>query len=650
MESIAETKVCKHCNSKFEITDKDLEFYEKVSPTFNLETGLEKERPDSDNELIKDLWNWKVKYLIPTPTLCPDCRQQKRLSFRNERKLYKRKCDLTNKDIISIYSPDKTYPVYEANTWKSDKYNPLLYWNDFDFSKPFFEQIWNLINKTPKQSVFRSLSCINSSYVNYCSWMSDCYLIFDSMESQNCMYWLKVSYCNNCIDCDYTIKSELCYYCSDCSDCYKLNYSLHSIDCKNSSFLNDCIWCTNCYMCKWLRNKSYYIKNIQYSKEEYHSILNRKQKKPLHILKLQFDDFSLKIPTRNCFINNSEKSTWNNINNSNNLHNCFDVFDVNNCKYSSRIFWSTDCYDYESRGHNTSKIYNSIWTWSNSSEVLFCVCTMSNTTRVLYSMLSTWCSDCFWCINMKDAKYCILNKQYTKEEYNRLVPKIIEHMMKTGEWWEFFPSSLSPFWYNETVAQEYFPLNRSDVIPAKAEIYSKEEVIKRYNDSEILKSNNSNESSKSFREFIDSWSSQEWQDSLKRPVFENKTGLKKGKIFNRSNYESPKPNVDKIIPASKLPEDISDIPDDILNWAIECEVTKKPFRIIKEELDFYRKHNLPIPRRHPDQRHLDRIKLRNPRKLYDRNCDKCGKDIKTTYSPERPEIVYCEECYNKEVY
>jgi len=62
-----------------------------------------------------------------------------------------------------------------------------------------------------------------------------------------------------------------------------------------------------------------------------------------------------------------------------------------------------------------------------------------------------------------------------------------------------------------------------------------------------------------------------------------------------------------------------------LNWAIECEITKKPFKIIREELEFYRKHNLPIPRRHPDQRHLDRMKLRNPRKLFMRKCDKCKK-------------------------
>jgi len=86
-----------------------------------------------------------------------------------------------------------------------------------------------------------------------------------------------------------------------------------------------------------------------------------------------------------------------------------------------------------------------------------------------------------------------------------------------------------------------------------------------------------------------------------------------------------------------------------LNWAIECEITKKPFRIIKQELDFYRKHNLPIPKIHPDQRHIERLALRNPRKLFRRICDKCGKDIQTTYAPKRPEIIYCENCYNKEI-
>jgi hypothetical protein len=207
-------------------------------------------------------------------------------------------------------------------------------------------------------------------------------------------------------------------------------------------------------------------------------------------------------------------------------------------------------------------------------------------------------SDCFACVGLRNKQYCVFNKQYSKEEYEALVPKIIEHMAKAGEWGEFFPSSISPFGYNETVAQEYFPMTREET-------------------------------------------------------------LAKGFIW--SDYEPPFPKVEKTIPASKLPENIEDVPDDILNWAIECEITKRPFRIIKQELDFYRKHRLPIPKRHPDQRHLDRMALRNPRKLFERTCDcpDCAKNhaapdgkptkFLTTYSPDRSEKVYCEKCYAKEI-
>jgi len=98
-------KKCKKCTQNFEITNQDLEFYKKISPKFD----------------------WKV-YEISAPTLCPDCRQQRRLSFRNERNLYRRKCDATGKSIISIYSPDKEYKVYNSDFWWSDKWDAMDYW------------------------------------------------------------------------------------------------------------------------------------------------------------------------------------------------------------------------------------------------------------------------------------------------------------------------------------------------------------------------------------------------------------------------------------------------------------------------------------------------------------------------------------------
>ena len=91
-DPIIQWKVCTVSGTEFPITQSDLDFYEKISPTF---AGQ--------------------KFAIPTPTLCPEERQRRRLSFRNERRLYKRKCDLTGKDIVSIYSPEKPYKVYDQS-------------------------------------------------------------------------------------------------------------------------------------------------------------------------------------------------------------------------------------------------------------------------------------------------------------------------------------------------------------------------------------------------------------------------------------------------------------------------------------------------------------------------------------------------------
>ncbi|MBP7008063.1 hypothetical protein KBB05_05150 [Patescibacteria group bacterium] len=51
----------------------------------------------------------------------------------------------------------------------------------------------------------------------------------------------------------------------------------------------------------------------------------------------------------------------------------------------------------------------------------------------------------------------------------------------------------------------------------------------------------------------------------------------------------------------------------------------------KAEIDFYRKHNLPLPRKHPDVRHEERMKLRPGRTLFLRTCDCCGKEMLSVY-------------------
>ncbi|MDD3302355.1 MAG: hypothetical protein PHN31_02285 [Candidatus Gracilibacteria bacterium] len=634
-EKTVETKTCKQCQSKFDVTDKDLEFYEKVSPVFT--TCHPEFVSEGQSQIIKNLGNGKIKYLIPTPTLCPECRQQRRLSFRNERKLYKRKCGATGENIISIYSPDKHFNVYNQEFWWSDKWNPLEYGKDYDFSKSFFEQFKDLALVQPRISL-HNVNNEDSFFINQCGYSKKCYLSFNTDYSENCYYCNNVFKSNNCLDLYNADNCELCYNSVDIKNSYKIKDSQICKNCSDIYYGYNLVNCKNCFGCINLSNKEHYIFNKKYSKQDYYDKVNELLNNKSNSLDI-YNNLKLQLAHKYININNSESILGDNVFDSKNMKYCFDCFSDENLAYCCIVSDGKNIYDFDIGGYYSELNYEVVSSGDNNNNICFNSNIWGHSNNIYYCDIVINSSNLFGCIGIRNKSYCILNKQYTKEQYEELVPKIIEHMMKTGEWGEFFPSSISPFGYNETVAQEFFPLSREDVlypiIPAKAGIY---------NNSLSSGTNVKNPFSNANNKNVNLRNSSLLSEGQTINTFLH------GPIFNWSDYEVPFPKVDKIIKANILPINIKDIPDDILNWAIECEVTKKPFRIITQELEFYRKHNLPIPRRHPDQRHLDRMALRNPRKLYDRKCDKCKKEIGTTYSPDRKEIVYCEECYNKEIY
>lgn len=245
-ETLVQTKICRHCSLSFPITDKDLEFYEKVSPIFN-----------------------GKKYPIPSPTLCPDCRQQRRLSFRNERKLYKRKCDATGRDIISIYSPDKPFKVYHPSFWRSDKWDIMEYGKSFDFDRGFFEQFGELMREVPKESLFVDPENVNCDYVNAVGCSSDCYLIFDSDYCENCLYGNNIKHSSSTVDALFVNHCQNCYSITDCSHCNTVLFGWGCNSSSESMYVVDLENAHHCFLSHTVYNKSYVFENEQYSKEEY---------------------------------------------------------------------------------------------------------------------------------------------------------------------------------------------------------------------------------------------------------------------------------------------------------------------------------------------------------------------------------------------
>ena len=276
-ENIVETKTCPLSGEQFHITDKDLEFLDRLSPVLD-----------------------DKKYLLDTPVICHEERVRRKYSWRNERKLYTRKCDLTGRHIISIYHPDQPFPVYEQNIWWGDDWDPLEYGMNFDPNRPFFEQYQELQNKVPRICIINKQS-ENSDYCNYSQKNKDCYLTFGSHFNEDLTYVHYAAETKGCIDCFWAQKSEYCYDCVDVDGCYQLFYSQNSINCSNSYFLKNCIGCKDCFGCVNLRNKQYHIFNEKLSKEEYEkriAQLNLGSIKTVSKLKQVFRDFAIKFPVK----------------------------------------------------------------------------------------------------------------------------------------------------------------------------------------------------------------------------------------------------------------------------------------------------------------------------------------------------------------
>lgn len=527
------------------------------------------------------------KINLPEPSLCPSCRRQWRFAWRNERKLYHRTCDLTGKQIISVYAPDSPYKVYEQHEWQTDKWDGMESGKDFDFNRPFFEQFDELMKQTPKISMFASQN-INSDYSNGAQQDKNCYMIFVSDHDEDCLYSYGIDSCKDCLECLNCYKCELCIECIDCSGSYNLRYCEQSHNCSDSFFLSDCKGCSNCFGCYGIKNKEYHIFNENNSKEDYLKKLADLNTGNRQSFMAAQKAFQSRVQTQqiNQYYDgmNNQNVTGDHIVNCRNCIECYDSGDLEDCGYLIFSFKSKDCFDGHVVVDGCELCYGTISTIHQYNTQFTFVSFYSRDS--LYLDHCQYCKNCFGCSALKHQEYCILNKQYPPEEYEKMKNKIIGHMKKTGEWGSPLPAALSPFGYNETVAQEFYPLSKEDA----------------------LKQN--------FK----------WYDDVDAET---------------SAYQGP---------VNQVPDNADQINEGLSKQIFICEKSNKPYKFIPQEIKLYKQFNVPLPKLCFDERHLARISRRNPRRLWKRNCQKCGCDLMSSYSPDRPETIYCEECYLQTVY
>ena len=211
-----EIKTCQNCKQNFTIDPEDFAFYDKIK--------------------------------VPPPPWCPECRVVRKMIWRNERTLYRKKCDLCQKDIISVYPQQSSYKVYCSNCWNGDSWDAVDYGQNMDFSTSFFEQFKDLQEKVPRLALL-NLKSTNSDYQNYATENKNCYMIVSAIGDEDCYYGYRILYSKDCFDCYDIDKCELCYECKECTQSYSSSYSVLSENLINCSFCFDCKNCQNCFGC-----------------------------------------------------------------------------------------------------------------------------------------------------------------------------------------------------------------------------------------------------------------------------------------------------------------------------------------------------------------------------------------------------------------
>lgn len=590
-----ETRQCQNCKNEFVIEPDDFAFYEKIH--------------------------------VPPPTFCPECRFERRMTWRNDWHLFKKREARTGEEMIFSLFPDESpVKIYDKDFWNSDQWDPMTYGRDYDWDRSFFEQFKDLFHTVP----IPAHSYYNLSNCEYCTNannLKNCYLVRGASASEDSAYLIWDQASKHCFDSHMTSRCELGYGNVNTTNCYKSFFSVDCEDCQEIVLCRDCIGCNNCVGCVGLRNQSYAIFNHVYPKEEYMKRLeafNIGSSNSFETLKRDAFAFWRTRPHKYMHGRRNINASGDYIHESKNAYLCYRARGMEDTKYCANILRGPvkDCRDYANWGQNAELMYECLVSGDNVSNIKFCTQVYRNVRNIEYSIFCHDAADLFGCVGIRNKQYCVFNKQFSKAEYENLVHKIKQHMDavpytdgagRIYRYGEFFPSELSPFSYEVTAAYEFNPLSEAEA-------------------------------------------------------------RRKGFVW----YPVKKQEYKITLRSSNLPDSITDAKDDLLNAVVECahrgeckEECTGAFRIIKTELNFCRRMNIPLPRLCPNCRHHDRLQHRNPPKFWHRACacsgaasengtyknttthfhnsGRCPNGFETSYAPDRPEIVYCEACYNSEV-
>jgi hypothetical protein len=387
--------------------------------------------------------------------------------------IHRRTCDRSGRKLVSVFREDCPYPVWDRDLWTAEAQPPVA---QFDFTQPFFTQLWALFQRCP----IPHMVGVGSENCEYCDdwWHSrNCYLCHSGLRCEDCLYCYRCFECRDCRGAVFSFNCELCSDVLQSHRCFALHFGHHSWQCRDSAFLFDCRNCDQCFMCWNQRNKRYCIRNQQYSKQEYlrlRAAYDLSSYATYEALKVEF----LETLQQQAYWKALEQERCTDssgcyIENLNRCEDCYFISESESLVNCVRGIHLRDSMD--AVGALGELIVNSVAIGIERAYQVSHSYHCTDCSRVEYCGFCSRCDNCFACCGLVGKSFCILNQQYSEAEYQKRLLEIKQHLSSTGVLGQFFPGYFSPCPYGESFANVHFPLSNAEAEQQGFRVSSQEE-------------------------------------------------------------------------------------------------------------------------------------------------------------------------------
>ncbi len=263
--------------------------------------------------------------------------------------------------------------------------------------------------------------CEMSDYMYKCN---DCSYCFDCFQLERGIY-CEVAWGKDLVDCQNVLFSELSYECINSRELYGSTYLVEAERCRDCHFCMLCVSCTDCFGCVGLTHKQYCIFNKQYTKEEYFKKIKELKKEDPLIVRARMQELAKTIPQPASIQVDTQNSEYgNSLSQTKDCYWCFNGDHMEHCGYvftggSTKHCWDLTFAGGEGKdgGMTFSYSLNHCFSCHNCAFLY----QAANCHECYYSSYLDNCSDCFGCVGLRNKKYCILNNQLTKEQYEKTI-------------------------------------------------------------------------------------------------------------------------------------------------------------------------------------------------------------------------------------